>query len=141
MVRVSRVWAVVMILAIALSLSGLDRSQVHGEQPNDVYFSTPGMVSGPAAPAPAEIHYPRYGSLDNRLLIWFVTQQHTYFAGFVLALPIFCVLLEFMGLITRNPALATRYDGLARDLIQVALLALSVTAVVGSLMLGHFIAL
>jgi cytochrome bd-type quinol oxidase subunit 1 len=73
------------------------------------------------------------------LLVWFVTQQHTYFGGFVLALPIFCVLLEFLGLSSRKPALALRYDGLARDLAKVALLALSMTAVLGSLMLGMFI--
>jgi hypothetical protein len=139
--RIVRVWAAVMMVATAPSLCGPAGNLAHADQSSDVYFSTPGLIAGPAAPSPAEIHYPRYGSLDNRLLIWFVTQQHTYFAGFVLALPIFCVLLEFIGLITRNQALAARYDGLARDLIQVALLALSVTAVVGSFMLGLFIAL
>jgi hypothetical protein len=122
-------------------LWALDSGVAAGESATDVYFQTPGVASGPAAPAPGEMQYSRYGSLDNRLLVWFVTQQHTYFAGFVLALPIFCVLLEFMGLMTKNPALANRYDGLARDLLRVALLALSVTAVVGSLMLLLFIAL
>ncbi len=107
----------------------------------DHYYNTPGTPIGPAAPAPEETVYPRYGSMDNRLLVWFVTQQHTYFGGFVLALPLFCALLEFLGLITNKPALSLRYDGLARDLAKVALLALSVTAVVGSLMLGMFITL
>jgi hypothetical protein len=126
----------VVVLAVCLA-----HSLVQAEQSTDVYFQTPGTAVSPAAPASADIEYPRYGSLDNRLLVWFVTQQHTYFGGFVLALPIFCVLLEFMGLLARSPALATRYDGLARDLLKVALLALSVTAVVGSVMLGLFIAL
>lgn len=105
----------------------------------DVYFKTQGIPQGPAAPAPHETVYSRIGSFDSRLLVWFVTQQHTYFGGFVLALPLFCALLEFLGLITKKPALSLRYDGLARDLAKVALLALSVTAVVGSLMLGMFI--
>ena len=126
---VSYRYGIVIVLVAILALMGLDSSLVRGEQSTDVYFETPGLVAGPAAPSSDEIQYPRYGSLDNRLLVWFVTQQHTYFAGFVLALPIFCVLLEFMGLITRSPALAARYDGLARDLLKVALLALSVTAV------------
>lgn len=138
---VSYRYGIVIVLVAILALMGLDSSLVRGEQSTDVYFETPGLVAGPAAPSSDEIQYPRYGSLDNRLLVWFVTQQHTYFAGFVLALPIFCVLLEFMGLITRSPALAARYDGLARDLLKVALLALSVTAIVGSVMLGLFIAL
>jgi cytochrome bd ubiquinol oxidase subunit I len=111
------------------------------DQTTDLYFKTPGNVQGPAAPTAGEIHYPRVGSLDNRLLVWVVTQQHTYFGGFVLALPIFCVLLEFLGLTARNPVLAQRYDGLARDLLKVALLALSITAVVGTLMLALFIGL
>ncbi len=111
------------------------------EHATDVYYQTPGTPLGPPAPSPTETTYPQYGSLDNRLLVWFVTQQHTYFGGFVLALPIFCVLLEFLGLTTRNPALSARYDGLARDLLKVALLALSITAVVGSLMLALFITL
>ena len=107
----------------------------------DVYFHTPGVPSGPSAPMGNESHYPQYGSLDSRLLMWVIIQQHTYFGGFVLALPIFCVLLEFLGLMARNPALALRYDGLAQDLLKVALLAISVTAAVGSLMLTMFIAL
>ncbi len=111
------------------------------EHATDVYYQTPGTPLGPPAPSPTETTYPQYGSLDNRLLVWFVTQQHTYFGGFVLALPIFCVLLEFLGLTTRNRALSARYDGLARDLLKVALLALSITAVVGSLMLALFITL
>ena len=73
--------------------------------------------------------------------MWFIIQQHTYFGGFVLALPIFCVLLEFLGLVARNPAMAVRYDGLAQDLLKVALLALSVTAAVGHVMLTMFITL
>jgi len=109
------------------------------EIPTDIYYRTPGVPSGPAAPAGDASTYPRFGSLDNRTLTWFVTQQHTYFGGFVLALPVFCVILEFAGLVTRNRAAALRYDRTARDFLRVALLAMSVTAVVGSLMLGLFI--
>lgn len=109
------------------------------ETATDVYYQTPGVPSGPAAPAGNPSTYPRYGSLDNRTFVWFVTQQHTYFGGFVLALPIFCVILEFAGLVTRNRAAAVRYDQTARDFLRVALLAMSLTAVVGSLMLGLFI--
>lgn len=111
------------------------------EASRDVYYKTPGMPIGPSAPAPERLVYPRYGSLDNRVFLWFVTQQHTYFGGFVLALPIFCVIIELLGLFARNPAAAERYDRLARDFLRVTLLALSVTAVVGSVMLGVFILL
>lgn len=109
------------------------------ETATDVYYKTTGVPNGPSAPAGDASTYPRYGSLDNRTFVWFVTQQHTYFGGFVLALPIFCVILEFAGLVTRDRAAALRYDRTARDFLRVALLAMSLTAVVGSLMLGLFI--
>jgi cytochrome d ubiquinol oxidase subunit I len=112
---------------------------VHAEDAADLYYQVPGTPQGPAAPLPTDTVYSRIGSFDSRLVVWFVTQQHTYFGGFVLALPLFCALLEFLGLLTNKPALSLRYDGLARDLAKVALLALSVTAVVGSLMLGMFL--
>jgi cytochrome bd-type quinol oxidase subunit 1 len=106
----------------------------------DVYYKTDGVRTGPAAPSSEAIVYPRYGSFDSRLLVWFVTQQHTYFGGFVLALPIFCVIMEFAGLMVRDRSTALRYDQMARHFLKVALLALSLTAVVGSIMLTLFIA-
>jgi len=130
---------VMIAIAIGCAWNGPDLS--FAESSTDVYFGTEGTPQGPAAPAPDETVYPRIGALDSRLLVWFVTQQHTYFGGFVLALPLFCALLEFLGLITKKPALALRYDGLARDLAKVAVLALSVTALIGSAMLTMFITL
>lgn len=126
-------------IAIGFVWNGPDSSLA--ESSTDVYFGTEGTPQGPAAPVPDETVYPQIGSLDSRLLVWFVTQQHTYFGGFVLALPLFCALLEFLGLITTKPALALRYDGLARDLAKVAVLALSATALIGSVMLTMFITL
>lgn len=135
------VWysAVLLVVVAAFGIGWGLHSPSFAEESTDLYFKTPGTPQGPPAPSPQETVYSRIGSFDSRLLVWFVTQQHTYFGGFVLALPIFCALLEFLGLSSRKPALALRYDGLARDLAKVALLALSVTAVVGSLMLGMFI--
>ncbi len=140
--RTSGVMWLSLLLLVVLSAAWIGwglQSQAFAEESTDLYFKTPGTPVGPPAPSPQETVYSRIGSFDSRLLVWFVTQQHTYFGGFVLALPIFCVLLEFLGLSSRKPSLALRYDGLARDLAKVALLALSVTAVVGSLMLGMFI--
>lgn len=129
----------VVALAVCLNLGVGSQHQAGAEDAADLYYNTPGVPLGPPAPSPTDTVYPRVGSFDSRLLVWFVTQQHTYFGGFVLALPLFCALLEFLGLMTKKPALSLRYDGLARDLAKVALLALSVTAVVGSLMLAMFI--
>lgn len=108
---------------------------------HDIYYHTQGQPVGPPAPSKEAIVYPRYGSLDNRVMIWFVTQQHTYFGGFVLALPIFCVILEVLGLLTGDRIMAARYDRLAKDFLKVSLLAFSLTALAGALMVTLFIAL
>jgi len=136
-----RVAMCIAFVSIILASLGGGPDVSFADSSTDVYFGTEGIPQGPAAPTPQETVYPHVGSLDSRLLVWFVTQQHTYFGGFVLALPLFCALLEFLGLITKKPALALRYDGLARDLAKVAVLAMSVTALIGSLMLTMFIML
>jgi cytochrome bd ubiquinol oxidase subunit I len=130
------------LLLVVFAVSGIGwglYAQSFAEGTTDLYFKTPGTPQGPSAPSPQETVYSHIGGFDSRLLVWFITQLHTYFGGFVLALPIFCMLLEFLGLSTKKPALALRYDGLARDLAKVALLALSVTAVLGTVMLGIFL--
>ena len=58
---------------------------VQAEDAADLYYRVPGNPQGPAAPSPTDTVYSRIGSFDSRLLVWFVTQQHTYFGGFVLA--------------------------------------------------------
>lgn len=143
--RSSLASVILLFVAGLLSVAGVimlsSQPLMAADPSSDVYFHTPGIPSGPSAPTANDNQYPQVGSLDSRLLMWFIIQQHTYFGGFVLALPVFCVLLELLGLVARNPAMALRYDGLAQDLLKVALLALSVTAAVGSLMLTMFIVL
>ncbi|MBS0164090.1 MAG: hypothetical protein JSS48_16170, partial [Nitrospira sp.] len=107
----------VIVLVLCGFLSGFSAlfvgppSLLAADPSTDVYFHTPGVPSGPSAPTANDNHYPQVGSLDSRLLMWFIIQQHTYFGGFVLALPIFCVLLELLGMAAKNPAMALRYDG------------------------------
>ncbi|WP_447979592.1 cytochrome ubiquinol oxidase subunit I [Candidatus Nitrospira bockiana] len=133
--------AVWVLLALFPPLLTLTLPDPTSAQSKDVYFGTEGVPSGPPAPGADAIVYPRLGSFDSRLVVWFVTQQHTYFGGFVLALPIFVVIMEVVGLLARDKLWAARYDRMARDFLKVGLLALSITALVGSVMLGLFIGL
>jgi len=107
----------------------------------DIYYDTDGVPTGPAASSSSHKGYFLHGWLDNRVLVWFVTQQHTYFGGFVLALPLFCFIFELVGLMTKDSRRSIRYDQLARDFLKVSLLAYSMTAVLGMCMLGLFILL
>ncbi len=132
-----------LLLGLALWGAG-DVGAETGSAPSlttDIYFQSQGEPVGPSAPSAEQTVYGTYGSLDNRVLVWFVTQQHTYFGGFVLALPIFCLIFELIGLSLRDRAAGAKYDRMARDFLKVSLLAFSLTAVAGAVMLGLFMTL
>ncbi|MDR4500122.1 MAG: cytochrome ubiquinol oxidase subunit I [Nitrospirales bacterium] len=107
---------------------------------SDIFYKTEGTPSGPSAQE-MQTTYPVFQFINNRVLVWLVTQQHTYFGGFVLALPFFAVLLEFLGLCRRDPESARRYDGLARDIIRVSVVSLSFTALLGVTLVAVFVVL
>src|SRR5207247_9474211 len=106
----------------------------------DIYYGTPGRPASEPAPRLSATDYPRYGKVDSRLAIWVVTQQHTYFGGFVLALPIFCLIIEVMGLLTRDPVSAVRYDRLARDFLRISLIAFSISSLLGVTLVAALLA-
>src|SRR2546426_1238348 len=92
-------------LALALE-GGASSSQpeplLQAPSGTDIYYGTPGRPASEAAPRLTAADYPRYGSVDNRLAILVVTQQHTYFGGVVVALAIFCLIIHVFGLPTRD---------------------------------------
>lgn len=112
------------------------------EKARDVYYKTEGLVSGPPAPKPtdSEKDYPRY-NFESRVLIWFANQQHLYYGSFVLAVPIFCMIIEFVGMVTKDPVMARKYDRLAYDFIKISLTAYSLTAILGGILLFSFLTL
>ena len=107
-----------LLLPIAVSLPSLamgadapDAVKKDGEakveKGRDVYYKTEGIAIG--APAPKTVDgprdYPRY-NFESRVLLWFANQQHLYYGSFVLAVPIFCMVIEFMGVVTKDKAMA-----------------------------------
>ena len=102
-----------------------------------------GPVSGFPAPELGESDYNNYEFAPSRILVWIATQQHLYFGSFVLAIPIFCMLIEFVGIRTKesDPVLSEKYDKLAHDLMKVSLTAYSWTAILGGILLFTFITL
>src|SRR5579885_2741784 len=112
------------------------------EYSRDVYYKVEGPVSGPPAPTTADTteHYPRY-NFESRVLLWFANQQHLYYGSFVLAVPIFCMVVEFIGMISKDKAMAKKYDQLAHDFIKISLTAYSLTAILGGILLFTFLTL
>ncbi len=102
-----------------------------------------GPVSGAPAPELEDVDYNNYDFAPSRILLWIANQQHLYFGSFVLAVPIFCMIIEFLGIRTKesDPVISEKYDKLAHDLMKVSLTAYSWTAILGGVLLFTFITL
>ena len=94
-----------------------------------------------AAPAVAqeakEAAYRAFPWLGSRLAVWAIAQLHLNFAAFILGVPIFAVIIEFMGWRTGEQ----RYDWLAHEFVKLTFAAFSATALLGALLLFLFLSL
>lgn len=128
--------------APVVKAEGEKKDEAKVEKGRDVYYKTEGIVSG--APAPKTVDgprdYPRY-NFESRVLLWFANQQHLYYGSFVLAVPIFCMIIEFMGVVTKDRAMAKKYDQLAYDFVKISLTAYSLTAILGGILIFTFLTL
>ncbi|MEC4671050.1 MAG: cytochrome ubiquinol oxidase subunit I [Nitrospirota bacterium] len=112
------------------------------EMGRDVYYKIEGPVIGRPAPKTEDTteFYPRY-NFESRILLWVANQQHLYYGSFVLAVPIFCMCIELAGMMTKDKAMAKRYDQLAYDFIKISITAYSITAILGGILIFTFLTL
>src|SRR5437660_12812672 len=112
------------------------------EKSRDVWYKTEGPVIGAPAPKTTDSpkDYPRY-NFESRVILWVALQQHLYYGSFVLAVPIFCMIVEYLGVITKDKALARKYDQLAYDFVKISLTAYSLTALLGGIVIFTFLTL
>jgi hypothetical protein len=68
--------------------------------------------------------------MSPRTVVWFVAQLHLLFAAFVLGVPIFAVIVEFIGWRTGD----VRYDRLAKEFTKLLAAAFATTAALGGLL-------
>lgn len=85
---------------------------------------------GMAAPKLKASDYPTVGKISNRVIVWIVAQLHLYFAAFVLAVPIFVLIIEGIGIATKDE----RYDHMAHEFIKVSMTAFSITSIFGGIL-------
>ena len=78
------------------------------------------------APRPARGDYPNIGT-SSRGIVWVFAQMHLFFGALVLAVPIFVLVIEFIGFKTRDD----RYDDMAHEFMKVSLTAYAITALFG----------
>ena len=67
--------------------------------------------------ADAAVAYREFPLIGSRTAVWIVAQLHLNFAAFILGVPIFSVLVEFVGICTKNQ----EYDKTAKEFIKLTL--------------------
>ncbi len=88
-----------------------------------------------AAPRPSRADYPDIG-VSSRAIVWVLGQMHLFFGALVLAVPLFVLLIELVGVYTRDD----RYDDMAHEFMKISLIGFSITAIFGgSLALALFL--
>ena len=83
-----------------------------------------------AAPKLTLADYPKYRGINSRITVWIAAQLHLFFAAFVLGVPIFVLVIEFIG--WRSGDL--RYDRMAHEFIKISMGAFSLTATSGGIL-------
>jgi cytochrome bd-type quinol oxidase subunit 1 len=81
-----------------------------------------------AAKPYVEAEYRAFPVVSSRVAIWIVAQLHLLFAAFVLAVPIFALIIEFIGYKTNDK----RYDHLAYEFTKLLSVSFSLTATFGA---------
>ena len=102
-----------------------------------------GLLALPAlAQGDKEAAYRAFPYFGSRLAIWVIAQLHLDFAAFILGVPIFAVIIEFMAwkIGTDKPE-GQRYDWLAHQFVKLTFAAFSTTALLGGLLLFLLITL
>jgi cytochrome bd-type quinol oxidase subunit 1 len=75
-----------------------------------------------------DVEYRRFPVIGSRVAIWSVAQLHLLFAAFVLAVPIFALIIELIGFFTGDK----RYDRLAHEFTKLLSVSFSLTATLGA---------
>ncbi len=120
------VWPGLALLGLALLLPGI--AQAGADLATDPALGAAPVLSETApAPQPSRADYPQPGTGSPRSYTWALAQMHLFLAAFVLAVPIFAIATEFMGVVTGD----RRYDDMAREFMKIAMAAYSLTALVG----------
>ncbi|MCP4128161.1 MAG: cytochrome ubiquinol oxidase subunit I [Gammaproteobacteria bacterium] len=124
--------------SVATRITPVGQVQIEGQEPiQETVVSKSESEEKPllAAPRPSRGDYPDIG-VSSRAVVWVLAQMHLFFAALVLAVPLFVLVIEFMGFKTGDE----RYDDMAHEFMKISLTGFSITAIFGgSLALALFV--
>ena len=82
-----------------------------------------------AAADTAASGYGRFPAIGGRAAVWIAAQIHLMFAAFVLGVPMFAVITELIGIVTKD----SKYDKLSKEFTRLLVFAYSATALWGAI--------
>ncbi len=91
-----------------------------------VLLSTTALAGEPGG----DVAYRAFPVVGSRVAVWVAAQLHLMFAAFVLAVPMFALIIEFIGYRTGEK----RYDDLAHEFTKLLSVAFSLTASLGAIL-------
>ena len=116
------------IFLIALA-TGTGMAQENAETAKTTEAAAEATVE--SEPEPYEVvDYRNFFGIDGRLVVWIISQLHLLFAAFVLAVPLFVVIIEIIGVKSGD----IRFDNLAREFTKLLSAAFATTAALGGLL-------
>ncbi len=77
-----------------------------------------------------ETEYRAFPKIGSRNAVWIAAQLHLLFGSFILGVPMFAVIIEFIGVKTKDK----RYDRMAQEFIKLCMAAFSTTALLGGVL-------
>jgi len=134
-------WGLLIVFATAAFSDAFAQSSIN-ENPEDIYFKTPGTISGPPAPT---LNYPGdydgKGVTDNRSILWVFIQQHFFLGSFILGVPMMAWMLEILSYLRRksNPDKANKHNQYAHEFMRIGLPFYPLTIIFGFALLAAFI--
>ena len=119
------------IFLVALAVNtGVAQESAEEIKTEEVAGAEGGVVEEEVS-VPYEVaEYRNFFGIDGRLVVWIISQLHLLFAAFVLAVPLFVVIIEAIG--ARSTEI--KYDNLARELTKLLSTAFATTAALGGLL-------
>lgn len=77
-----------------------------------------------------DVEYRTFPFIGSRVFMWIVAELHLMFAAFVLAVPMFALVIEYIGYRTKD----VRYDRLAYEFTKLLSVSFSLTATLGAVL-------
>src|SRR5713101_8111626 len=81
--------------------------------------------------------YGEFPVIGARAAVWIAAEVHLMFAAFVLGVPMFAVITELIGIVTKE----ARYDRLSKEFTRLLFVAYSATAIWGAVLLFFLVTL